>query len=158
MEDQGVKIAAAGENAAKEVTAAVDNAVKDVTAAVDHAVKDVTAAVHEAIETAEAEVQNLINSGEEGDLKVKIVAFLRGVPKKAWFLMGLGVAGIVFASGGGNLDNTGIGQFSRNSIRALSRRFSRNRHHSICHYVKIQPASFNADDPLKKRKFCAQDM
>lgn len=155
MEDQGAKIAAAVENAAKDVTAAVEEAVRDGTAAIGNA----GAAL-------EGEVQNLIqsfNAGEEGNLKSSIVAFLRRIPKKAWFLMGLGVAGIVFVKGGGNLGHTGIGQIiAKGNIREIiakgKRRFSRNRHHSICHYVKIQPDAYNIDDPLKKRRFCAQDM
>lgn len=159
MEDQGAKIAAAVENAAKDVTAAV----KDVTAAVEEAVRD---GIGNAGAALEGEVQNLIqsfNAGEEGNLKSSIVAFLRRIPKKAWFLMGLGVAGIVFVKGGGNLGHTGIGQIiAKGNIREFiakgKRRFSRNRHHSICHYVKIQPDAYNIDDPLKKRRFCAQDM
>lgn len=181
MEEQGAKIAAAVGNAAKDVTAAVDHAVADVTAAVEEAVKEGTAAATVAVEDAiaavenagaalEGEVQNLIqsvndnmNSGEEGDFKSNIVAFLRRIPKKAWFLMGLGVAGIIFVKGGGNLGNTGIGQIiAKGNIREIiakgRRRFSRNRHHSICHYVRIQPAAYHFEDPLKKRKFCAQDM
>lgn len=84
----------------------------------------------------------------------EVTAFFRRVPKKAWILMGLGVAGIVFIQGAGKLRHTGIGQI----VAKGRRRLTRNRHHSICHYVKIQPAAINSDDPLKKRKFCAQDM
>lgn len=139
MEDQGAKIAAAVENAAKDVTVAVDDAVKDVAAAVGVAVKEGTAAVKNAGTALEDEVQNLIqsvNSGEEGDLKSSIVGFLRRIPKKSWFLIGLGVAGMVFAKGGGNLGNTGIVQMiAKGNIREMiakgRRRFSRNRHHSI---------------------------
>lgn len=170
MGDPGAKVAAAVENAAKDVTAAVDHAMKDVSAAVGEAVREGIAAVETAGTALEGEVQNLMRSvsdnlkfGEEEGLKSSVVAFLRRIPKKAWFLMGLGMAGIVFVHGGGNLGNTGIGQIiAKGNIRQIiakgRRRFSRNRHHSICHYLKIQPAAFNVDDPLTKRKFCAQDM
>lgn len=138
----------------------VKRAVKDATAAVEGAVKDGTAAATRAVENAASalgsEVQNLaqtfsdgMNDGKEGESESSIVGFLRRIPKKAWFLVGLGVGGIIFVHRGGNVSEL---------IAKGRKRFNKRAHPSICTYVELQPKAFNLEGALKNRKFCAQDM
>ena len=98
-----------------------------------------------------------MSDGDEGVSKAGAVAFLRRIPKKAWVLMGLGVAGMagsmIFVYGGGSVYPR-VGEL----IAKGRKRFSKRGHPSICTDVKLRPEAFNLHDPLKKRKFCAQDM
>jgi hypothetical protein len=65
--------------------------------------------------------------------------------------MGLSVAGIIFVRSRGNKE---IGEL----IAKGRKMFNKRVHPSICTHLKLRPAAFNMEDPLKKRKFCAQDI
>ena len=121
-------------------------AAKDATAAFGGAAKDATALG--------GEVQSLVPTSSDSmhdGSKQSIGGFFRRIPRKTWLLMGLSVAGIVFVRSGGNKE---IGKL----IAKGRKRFHRRVHPSICTHLELRPAAFNMEDPLKKRKFCAQDM
>lgn len=131
------------EHSGKRVSEAVENAAKYATAAV----RNVTALCASAASAAEREVHNLVQTVREsandeavGGLKSAIFAKCKQVPPGGWFLLSLGMAGILLASGGEKKRKCG------------------SRHPSIYHCVQLQPPAFDFVQPLSKRTFCAQDM
>jgi len=125
------------------VSDAIGNAAKYATSAV----KNVTAVCKKAAGAVEREVQSLVQTVREssnddagGGLKSAIVAKCKQIPSGAWFLLSVGMAGILLASGGEKKKKCG------------------SRHPSLCHCVQLQPSPFHCVQPLKRRTFCAQDM
>ncbi|KAG0599421.1 hypothetical protein M758_12G150300 [Ceratodon purpureus] len=139
------------EDAVKEATDAATKAVEDAAAAVDNAATALGDEVHKLVQS----VSDSLGEGYEGDSELSMAGFFRGIPMKAWLLMGLGVAGMagfIFVRRGS------VGPVIGELIAKGRKRLSKRGHPSICTYVKLQPAAFNIEDPLKKRKFCAQDI
>lgn len=131
------------DHSGKRVSEAVENAAKYATVAV----KNVTALCKNAAGAVERNIQSLVQTVREsanddagGGLKSAIVAKCKHVPPGGWFLLSLGMAGILLAGGGEKKKNCGT------------------QHPSICNCVQLQPPGFYFAQPLKRRTFCAQDM
>lgn len=130
------------DDSVRSVAEAVENAAKYCTAAVEHAVKNATSRFESGVGDAQNLVQSIrgrANDDAEGGLKSTIVASCKRVPSGGWFLLFLGMAGILIA-------------------RGEKRKCGKSPHPSICHCIQLQPPAFHFDQPLKKRRFCAQDM
>ncbi|KAG0621364.1 hypothetical protein M758_3G014100 [Ceratodon purpureus] len=133
----------------RSVTEAVENAVKYCTAAVEQAVTKVTSGFESSAGAIEGDAQNIssrvqsilesANEDVEGGLKSTIVASCKRVPSGGWFLLSLGMAGMLIA-------------------RGEKKRCGKSPHPSICHCIQLQPPAFYFDQPLKNRRFCAQDI
>ncbi|XP_073385307.1 amidase 1 isoform X4 [Physcomitrium patens] len=130
----------------------------DASSSIDAVENAIDGEVQNAMET----VSDFIHVDNEGGFKSSLAALLRRIPKKAWFLMGLGVAGIIVTNG--NIGNVkghrkvlNIGSRITNLFAKGGNRLRKNRHPSICHYVQLKPDVYHFEDALYKRKFCAQD-
>jgi hypothetical protein len=137
------------DDSVRKVIEAVETAAKYCTATVEHGFRNVTSRFENVAGVVERDAQNLVPSirerasgdaaGHLDDLKSNIVASCERIPSGGWFLLSLGMAGILIA-------------------RGEKKKCGRTPHPSICHCVHLQPPAFHFDQPLKRRKFCAQDM
>ena len=128
------------------VTEAVENVAKYCKAAVEHAARNVTSRFDAVAGYFERDAQNLVPSMRESanddavsNLKSTVVASCKRVSSGGWFLLSLAMGGILVA-------------------RGEKKKCGRTPHPSICHCIQLQPPAFRFDQPLKRRRFCAQDM